>query len=145
MQKVKRNGPLPKPTLLRFMSKVNTQTKSGFWEWIAGKDHNGYGAFYNGSTMGPAPRWLYVHLYGDSMLSLDHLCRNRACVNPDHLELIPLADNILRGVGPSAKNRRKTHCIRRHKLSGPNLHINTRGERVCKVCRNAAAKRYRSE
>lgn len=69
---------------------------------------------------------------------VDHLCRNRRCVNPSHLEPVSRRDNILRGVSPAAHNGAKTHCIRGHPLSGTNLtevrRQNGRTDRRCKTC-----------
>ena len=74
-------------------------------------------------------------------LCIDHLCRNRACVNPSHMEQVTRGENVLRGVGISAMNASKTHCHRGHELVGANL-ANTPsriGSRVCRECLRTAA------
>lgn len=65
-------------------------------------------------------------------LTLDHRCLNRACFNPDHLELVTGRVNTLRSGNPCAKNARKTHCIRGHELPTDR---NSRGKRECATCR----------
>lgn len=67
-------------------------------------------------------------------LEIDHLCRNRACCSPIHLEAVPPAINNLRGEGNAAKNARKTHCKTGHLLSGDNLFIDNQGHRQCRAC-----------
>jgi hypothetical protein len=68
-------------------------------------------------------------------LTLDHLCRNKACVNPAHLEPVTNRENVLRGVGLSAENARKTHCKRGHPLSGDNVVVSKGGrKRRCVAC-----------
>jgi hypothetical protein len=128
----------------RFWPKVD---KTGeCWEWLAGKDRCGYGQFsiarkHRGAhrvswelTTGPIPEGL----------QLDHLCRNRACVNPAHLEPVTYTVNYLRGEGVGARNLRKTACPRGHALDEANTFIkvkrNGRIERNCRTCRNAQNK-----
>jgi hypothetical protein len=86
-----------------------------------------------------AHRFAYEFLVGPipGGLTLDHLCRNRACVNPAHLEPVTHRVNILRGVGLAANNARKTHCRHGHLLAGDNVRLTATGERVCRTCRRA--------
>lgn len=73
---------------------------------------------------------------------LDHLCRNRACINPDHLEVVTQRENIMRGVGVAAKNAQKTHCKRGHEFTGNNLY-RYKGKRMCRQCRNLHQREHR--
>jgi hypothetical protein len=81
-------------------------------------------------------------------MELDHLCRNRACVNPAHLEAVTHKENTLRGAGPTAINSRKTQCVNGHDFSPENTRILGNGRRQCKTCQerhtaNNQAKRKR--
>lgn len=76
-------------------------------------------------------------------LALDHLCRQRACCNPEHLEPVTIRENLLRGETSTAENAAKTHCHAGHPLSGANLYIRPDGQaqRGCRTCRRAASAR----
>ena len=113
-------------------------SKSGCWLWLHYVNASGYGYWtklINGRRH-LAHRVMYESRYGKipTNLQLDHLCRNRRCVNPDHLEPVTARENILRGVGLAAKNAAKKICKRGHKLSGRNIY-NCRGARHCRSCR----------
>lgn len=119
------------------------------WEWTAYRDRDGYG-ITNAAAFGTprAHRVAYALLIGpipDGM-QLDHLCRNRSCVNPDHLEPVTNRENQRRGVTVSSANSVKTHCPRGHALEGDNLipYRLERGMRECRTCATEAARRYRA-
>lgn len=116
-------------------------------EWIGHRTPDGYGWAFVLRKQVLAHRYFYERLVGPipEGLTLDHLCRNRACVNPAHLEPVTLRVNILRGMAVSAVNARKTHCSQGHELSGDNIRP-YRGRRVCRTCRREQAlARYRLE
>lgn len=69
-------------------------------------------------------------------LDLDHLCRNRACCNPAHLEPVSRWENLMRGDTPARRNAAKTHCSKGHPFEGANLYIRpSRGTRECRICK----------
>lgn len=123
----------------RFWNKVVIST--GCWEWLGRHDRDGYSRFGSGL----AHRFV-LGLVGRSVptgLTVDHLCRNRGCVNPDHLDVVSLQENIRRGEGIQAKNARKTHCVHGHPFTRENTYIRPNGDRKCRRCTVAASKRYR--
>lgn len=72
---------------------------------------------------------------------IDHLCRVRVCVNPEHLEIVTPKENVMRGIGITARNAQKTECSRGHALSGENLMM-VDDTRQCKKCRANRALKY---
>jgi len=128
----------------RFWKKA--QKTDTCWLWIAGVSSNGYGSFcLNGRTMA-AHRIAWELLRGaiPDGLTIDHLCRNRICVNPTHMELVTSKENTLRGFNPTAINARKTKCLRGHSLSGENLYMHC-GGRACRTCRREQDREWKRE
>lgn len=118
----------------RFLSKV--QITQYCWIWKGGKFESGYGYFNYNYKLVRSHRMSYMLFKGKipEELQLDHLCRNKLCVNPQHLEAVTQRINNLRSNSFSGVNARKTHCKRGHKLSGSNLLINKKGFRNCRKC-----------
>jgi len=115
------------------------------WNWIGFIHPRGYGTCWNGARMAQAHRVVYEYIRGliPPNITLDHLCRNRRCVNPDHLEPVTNKENILRGVGLAAQNARKTHCKRGHLFDEQNTFLYRGKVRVCRACHNLYTnKRY---
>ncbi len=122
---------------VRFWAKVQSQS-SDCWEWTAYRNRGGYGVFGIDGRRGNtalAHRLAYETLVESipSGLECDHLCRNRACVNPAHIEAVTRRTNVMRGVGLAALNAVKTHCPKGHEYSDANT-IRRRGKRWCRRC-----------
>ncbi len=120
----------------------NVIVTDGCWQWTGNVLANGYGLFSRQSHARSAHRWFYQLLVGPvpDGLVLDHLCRNRSCVNPAHLEPVTCKENVLRGIGPSARNAAKTRCSRGHEYTLATTRIKADGDRDCKVCAKALAR-----
>ncbi|MER7361941.1 HNH endonuclease [Nonomuraea wenchangensis] len=118
----------------RFFGHVIREDERGCWVWDKPHPETGYGQFRSG----PAHRWSYAFFRSEipDTLDIDHLCRNRACVNAWHMEPVPTKVNVLRGVGPAAVNARKTHCLRGHAFTEANIYRppSRPGRRYCRAC-----------
>lgn len=119
----------------RFLNKIKI-LDSGCWKWISTITNQGYGQFWFNGKQRSSHRFIYKYYHGEvnSSLVLDHLCRNRKCVNPEHLEQVSIKENILRGNGFAALNIKKTHCKNGHEFIDNNTHLDSNGHRRCKFC-----------
>lgn len=126
----------------RFWAKV--LVTDSCWLWQAAKYSNGYGAFgVTSRRIRLAHRYAYERLVGPipEGLQLDHLCRVRSCVRPEHLEPVTAAVNVQR----ATKRGNQDVCKRGHSLSGENLYVSPKGIRGCRSCRSAHAARSRAD
>lgn len=130
-----------------FWSKVD---KSGpCWLWTAYRTSAGYGMVKVDGHATPAHRVAYFLVNGEipEGLGLDHLCRNRPCVNPDHLEPTTWRENIHRGDGVAGRHARQTACKRGHAFNEANTYRfgPDNRHRACRCCRalNESRKRIK--
>lgn len=114
----------------------------GCWEWTGAKDTSGYGRVGTQAGVRQTHRVFYEWFVGpiaDDM-QLDHLCRNRGCVRPSHLEQVTLQENTNRSDSTLAVvNRAKTKCPKGHDYSPDNLVKSMLPKRVCLTCQRARA------
>jgi len=135
----------PKPTLLYFTGNSgNVANRANKIRTIAA---DGYGVFSIGRRTLRPHRFFFESVYGPiaKAMQIDHAqCANPPCVRPDHLEVVTLRENVLRGVGTSARNATKTHCKWGHEFTDANTGHRPKG-RYCKACyrRDSANRRAR--
>lgn len=127
----------------RFWSKVRVED-GGCWQWTAALNPDGYGRIRLRRDWSPlAHRALWELLIGPVTYpeELDHLCKNRGCVNPQHLEKVQHAENVRRGRG-GENWAEKTHCPQGHPYDDQNTR-RYKGSRVCRKCSTDRARAYR--
>ncbi len=132
--------------IIRALSRLR-KTENGCWEWMGRINNQGYGVIGSGGRHSTE----YVHrlsyLYFRSEipedLVVDHLCRNRRCANPYHLEVVTQIENIRRGNSPAAVTRRNGFCCRGHPMTAENIYIRSDGHGM--RCRECARIRQKTE
>ena len=129
-EKVNKDGPIPAYRL----------DFDPCWIWTAAVNAKGYGVMgvKKGSTLAHVISYNLHVGHVPSGMQIDHLCRVRNCVNPNHLEVVTPRVNVNRGFGPTAIHARKTHCPKGHPYSGENLYLYIggihKGNRQCRIC-----------
>lgn len=132
----------------RIFARVSMEPNTGCWIWLNAAMF-GYGiTSYRGRCV-RAHRLSYLLFKGKigEQFVLDHLCRVRCCVNPDHLEIVSTRENLMRGESFSAINFKKTHCCNGHPLSEKNLRFlkGRNPNRICWICARAREKSRRQK
>lgn len=131
--KVDKNGPVPSyaPHL------------GSCWIWTAALAE-GYGVFSveNRQRRAHILAWMWAKGEIPEGCELDHLCRVRRCVRPDHLEAVTHWVNVARGVSPHGYNIRKTHCPQGHLYDEENTYLGPRGQRICRKCQSRRCREW---
>ena len=106
-------------------------------EWKLFKDADGYGRVGRGK-LAHREMWLKNRGPIPEGLTIDHLCRNRSCVNTDHMELVTREENLRRAVRIS-----KTECINGHPYNDQNTYVKPSGHRDCRACIRIRVRKYK--
>jgi HNH endonuclease len=116
------------------------------WMWRGAHFNSGYARvkFHGRDTVAHLIAWELTNGPVPAGLELDHLCRNRGCVNPAHLEPVTHRENEVRGNTVIRNNALKIVCHKGHPLSGDNLFVRNDGRRRCRACERATQKKLRS-
>jgi hypothetical protein len=137
----------------RFFSKVHRgDGPDDCWLWQGARSHssklarNAYGQFKVEGRAEKTHRVAYELEKGSipDGLTVDHLCGSTLCVNPAHLEAVPLGENIRRSSGRAGTNSRKGSCLRGHPFSGENLRLAKDGSRRCRACQRGYDTKWRT-
>jgi len=118
------------------------------WIWLLCKNEKGYGKISVGNGKSKYVHRVSWELFNEQeipkSITIDHLCRNRSCARPDHLECVTLAENIKRG-SPYRPKKRKDYCVNSHERTGSNVRFDRKGHLACRVCAKNDASRRRRE
>lgn len=129
----------------KFVRNVEYDNLNGCWIWKLSKDTKGYGRIWLFGKYKSTHRLAYEYWKGEipKELQIDHLCRNRACCNPTHLEAVTAKENWHRGIRKTIKTfltgkdhpqGKKTHCKWGHEFNEKNTSI-CLGGRICLTCK----------
>lgn len=132
-----------KNTEADFWRKVDKEAPNGCWQWLGSQGAKGYAQWHIAGKIIYVHRYAYNVLVGEipPELIIDHLCRNRSCVNPEHIELVTQRENILRGIGLAAQGSVATHCPQGHPYDDQNTYI-YQGRRYCRACGRQRTSNY---
>lgn len=129
---------------IAFDDRIEKDTVTKCHNWNGPMSRDGYGVFaYQGKSTS-VHRFAYERRKGKipKGLTIDHLCRNTRCCNPDHLEAVSVKENVLRGTSFSAINAKKTHCKNGHIFDEKNTYFR-KGWRQCRKCNVISVRKYK--
>lgn len=134
-----------------FWKKVDKAAPNGCWMWTGSLSRDGYGQHSTGRRAGEIDTrnthrisWILLRGPIPRGLTIDHLCRNRACCNPEHLEPVPLKTNLHRGNTIPRAHALRTHCPQGHPYSDENTYRH-KGRRYCRTCMDFYVQRRRTK
>lgn len=142
-------GPKPIPAIDRILRRTKENPETGCWEWQGPLDSVGYGSIGIGGHNTRHVRnhrvtyEFFIAEIPDGLV-IDHLCRNRPCCNPWHLEPVTHKVNLHRGETITAANAAVTHCPQGHAYDAANTHRNRDGSRRCRACQYLQTKASRA-
>lgn len=123
---------------MKITERIQVDPVTGCHNWTGAKNPKGYGRMKVGGRLLLPHRVAYEAARGSipDGLVIDHLCRNPACCNPDHMEVVTQAENVRRGRS-GARQAERTHCPQGHPYDDANTYIAPSGDRQCRTCRKA--------
>jgi len=130
----------------RIAARYAVDSSTGCWNWTGNLSGRGYPRIQVNGTPRGAHR-ISMELAGNPVPSgmvADHICRNRICINPDHLRAVtPLQNTLENSLAPTAINKRKTHCVNGHELTPDNIIWQRKTRRHCRKCMNIENARHK--
>lgn len=134
----------------RVEDRIAYEAMTGCWLWCGAKDPDGYGKLRvrnHPTRYWRVHRFVYEQIKGPIPpgLCTDHVCRTRACVNPDHLRLVTPRVNVTENSLVGAPNASKTHCRQGHEYTLENTYVWTNGMRLCRTCDRTRQRGYRRQ
>lgn len=123
----------------RFFAKIALPKETTCWVYTGARDGRGYGRFFAYGKLHATHRWAYERFVGPipKGMTLDHLCCDTSCCNPEHLEPVTVAENVRRAFAL------KTHCVHGHNWIPENFGYRANGTRYCKICERERKRRER--
>ena len=131
----------------RIWQRFEVDRQTGCWNWTGAISAGSYGSIYYEGRMQKAHRVIWRLERGEipDGLQIDHLCRNRRCINPDHLEVVTQSENLRRSPLMD-RNSHRTHCIRGHEFTEENTRYRPgSGHRTCIICMDMHRRNWRAK